>query len=136
MMSARHAEYILRNDASDRLVDISDVLYVVDSQTNLAGSAETVGKFFQSVKEWDGYTSVAPPTNELIKKLNEKSLYIFAGHGSGSDCVGGWGRVVRKGISSTMHLIGCASGRLRDNGRTEPRGAVTKYSDTMLEKLI
>ena len=126
MMSMRHAEYLLRTEPENRCVDICDVLYVVDSQTNLAGSAETVGKFFQSVKEWDGYTSMAPPSNELIKKLNEKSLYIFAGHGSGSDCVGGWGRVVRKGVSSTMHLIGCGSGRLRDDGRTEPRGAITK----------
>ena len=107
-------------------MDISNLLYVVDSQVNLASSAATVGNFFRSVQQWNGYASVMPNSSELIEKLNKFDLYVFAGHGSGSDCVGGWGRVIRKGVKSTMHLIGCASGRLRDHGRTEPRGAVTK----------
>ena len=126
MLSVRHAEFILRTPLSARSVDISDLLYVVDSQVNLASSAAVVGNFFGAVKKWDGYKSVAPPSSELITKLNEKSLYVFAGHGSGSDCVGGWGHVLKKGVTSSMHLIGCSSGRLRDHGRTEPRGAVTK----------
>jgi separase len=126
MPSVRHAEFLLRSPPSSRSADISNLLYVVDSQVNLAESAKTVGTFFNSVSTWDGYTSVAPPSSELITKLNEKSIYIFAGHGSGSDCVGGWGRVLRKGVTSKMHLIGCASGRLRDHGRKEPRGAINK----------
>ena len=127
MLSVRHAEYLLRKPSSERSVDISKLLYVVDSQVNLASSAATVGNFFNAVKQWDGYTSVLPNAYELIRKLNKFDLYVFAGHGSGSGCVGGWGRVIRKGATSTMHLIGCASGRLLDHGRAEPRGAVTRY---------
>ncbi|CAG5105495.1 Oidioi.mRNA.OKI2018_I69.chr1.g2176.t1.cds [Oikopleura dioica] len=130
MLSVRHAEYLLRQPASKRSMDISNLLYVVDNQVNLASSAATVGNFFRSVKQWNGYASVMPNSSELIEKLNKFDLYVFAGHGSGSDCVGGWGRVIRKGVKSTMHLIGCASGRLRDHGRTEPRGAVTKVLDS------
>jgi separase len=127
MPSVRHAEFLLRSPVSSRSADISDLLYVVDSQVNLADSAKTVGTFFNSVSTWDGYTSVSPPSSELITKLNAKSIYIFAGHGSGSDCVGGWERVLRNaGVTSMMHLIGCESGRLRDHGRTEPRGAINK----------
>ncbi|CAG5100047.1 Oidioi.mRNA.OKI2018_I69.XSR.g16816.t1.cds [Oikopleura dioica] len=125
MLSVRHAEYILRQPASKRSVDISNLLYVVDNHVNLATSATTVGNFFKSVQQWDGYVSIIPNSRELIEKLNKFDLYVFAGHGSGSDFVGGWGGVARKGVTSTMHLIGCASGRLLDYGRTEPRGAVT-----------
>ncbi|CAG5100077.1 Oidioi.mRNA.OKI2018_I69.XSR.g16831.t1.cds [Oikopleura dioica] len=125
MLSVRHAEYILRQPASKRSVDISNLLYVVDSQDNLTTSPATVGNFFKSVQQWDGYVSIRPNSRELLEKLNKFDLYVFAGHGSGSDCVGGWGRVARQGVTSTMHLFGCASGRLLDYGRTEPRGAVT-----------
>jgi hypothetical protein len=62
-----------------------------------------------------------------VHNLNTRSLYVFCGHGSGSDAVGGWGRIQRKGITTHCHLIGCSSGRLRDMGRTEPRGTPNKY---------
>ncbi|CBY18978.1 unnamed protein product [Oikopleura dioica] len=35
-----------------------------------------------------------------------------------------------------MHLIGCASGRLRDHGRTEPRGAINKIMDSGSKSLM
>ena len=81
----------------------------------------------------------------MTQKLNSKSIYVFCGHGSGSDAVGGWGRIIRKGIKVSFisiiersissikahcHLIGCSSGRLRECGRTEPRGTPLKILDS------
>ena len=86
-----------------------------------------MGPFFNAVPEWKGFSTTQPKSGDMLRGLNEASLYVFCGHGSGSDAVGGWGRVQRKGIQSHCHLIGCSSGRLKDNGRTEPRGAALRF---------
>ena len=103
--------------------------------------------FFSKIPEWKGFSGSGNPKSDVMtQELNRRSLYIFCGHGSGSDAVGGWGRMIRKGIKSHCHLIGklnsiydcylikyllgCSSGRLRENGRTEPRGTPLKVLDS------
>ena len=74
---------------------------------NLESTASTMTPFFSKIPEWKGFSGSGNPKSDVMtQELNRRSLYVFCGHGSGSDAVGGWGRMIRKGIKSHCHLIG------------------------------
>ena len=63
--------------------------------------------FFSQIPGWKGFSGAGNhKSDSMTQELNKRSLYVFCGHGSGSDAVGGWGRMIRKGIKSHCHLIG------------------------------
>ena len=73
----------------------------------MESTASTMTPFFSKIPEWKGFSGCGNPKSDVMtQELNRRSLYVFCGHGSGSDAVGGWGRMIRKGIKSHCHLIG------------------------------
>ena len=127
--SLAHIKYLLYREKISKEateIDVSKLFYLIDNQGNLETTNKTLAPFFTGPNDWKGFTKSNPKASEMLTGLNNRSLYVFCGHGTGSDAVGGWGRTQRKGISAHCHLIGCSSGRLRDGGRTEPRGSPLK----------
>ena len=131
--SLAHYHYFIERAAkekSDCQADVTNGFYVIDNQGNLESTASTLVPFFSAIPAWSGYNTANPKSDVMSAELFKRSLYVFCGHGSGSDAVGGWGRLVRKGIKAHCHLIGCSSGRLREVGRTDPRGTPLKILDS------
>ena len=86
-----------RGKKSDLEADIGNGFYVIDNQGNLESTNATLLPFFSKIPTWSGFNQVNPKSDTMANELYKRSLYVFCGHGSGSDAVGGWGRLIRKG---------------------------------------
>jgi hypothetical protein len=119
--SARGAESL----AVERQVDCSDVYYLLNPGGDLKSTQETFEGLFES-RGWDGAAGKAPPPELLARALEERSLFLYFGHGCCEQFLPA--RQVQKlqSCASAM-LMGCSSGRLLCKGDFDPRGTVLAY---------
>jgi len=119
--SARGAE----GPAAERQVDCSDVYYLLNPGGDLKSTQETFEGLFES-RGWDGAAGKAPPPELLARALEERSLFLYFGHGCCEQFLPA--RQVQKlqSCASAM-LMGCSSGRLLCKGDFDPRGTVLAY---------
>lgn len=119
--SARGAQ----SPAAERQVDCSDVYYLLNPGGDLKSTQETFEGLFES-QGWDGAAGKAPPPDFLARALEERSLFLYFGHGCCEQFLPA--RQVQKlrSCASAM-LMGCSSGRLLCKGEFDPRGTVLAY---------
>ena len=114
------------DDSSPRSrVDCSDVYYLLNPGGDLKATQETFEGLFTR-QGWDGAAGAAPPASRLARALEERSLFLYFGHGCCEQFLPP--RQVQKlrSCASAM-LMGCSSGRLLSKGDFDPRGTVLAY---------
>ena len=106
-------------------VDCSDVYYLLNPGGDLKATQETFEGLFTR-QGWDGAAGAAPPAARLARALEERSLFLYFGHGCCEKFLPP--RQVQKLRScAAAMLMGCSSGRLLSKGDFDPRGTVLAY---------
>lgn len=103
----------------DNIVDFRSAFYVLDPEGDLADSRATFQDWFQSIEDW---ICIPPEPELLLQYLQQKSVFIYLGHGAGETHLNP--RQLRKHcIKSIGVLMGCSSAKLRSPGE----GSILQY---------
>lgn len=95
--------------------------YVLDPDNNLPASQKLLLPFFEKLG-WSGAKGKLPDWEELKKELESKNLFVYAGHGSGSQCFSKKEELFRLKMKSTAILMGCSSVKLITEGEFDAWG--------------
>ena len=96
-------------------LDLTNGFYVLNPQGDLLRCENDFQKFFNSLK-WDGVSG--QPPEGLIDSVSKHDLYVYCGHGSGSEYMNKEKLLNTKGKAFTL-LMGCSTGRLSIEGPFE-----------------
>mmetsp|Transcript_54701 Transcript_54701/g.63947 ORF Transcript_54701/g.63947 Transcript_54701/m.63947 type:complete len:350 (-) Transcript_54701:732-1781(-) len=140
---------LLGNNATPPVVDPRKLSYVVDCESNLSGTKETLQPIINSFSsrpnwDWNGIVGSFPSQEFLIKALTrENSLFLYCGHGGGERCFSRsqieglfnpnnsfeTSENTKIGCQSTVILMGCSSGKLlcSSDGKEKIGGAPLFY---------
>ena len=89
----------------------------------------------QSLKNWEVTTQVQPHEEDIANKLQDRDIYLYFGHGSGSQYIRS--RTVKKLEKCAVSLLmGCSSGALTDAGIFEPYGTPVDYMQAGCPALV
>lgn len=100
--------------------------YIVDPGSDLAHTRSLFQQFFEKRKNWEGIIGVAPNESQFKRALTEYELFIYTGHGSGSQYFPS-DEVQRLRVQACSILMGCSSGNQYVLGDFEPYGTVLAY---------
>ena len=73
-----------------------------------------------------GLCGSRPSSNGLASALQQHDLFLYFGHGSGEQYLPLAGLRRLESCAGSV-LLGCSSGRLKDNGQYEPSGPIWGY---------
>lgn len=109
--------------------DPESVFYLLNPTDNLFKTEERFKDRFESMKGWSGYSGSCPDGVVLKELFEEKDVYIFFGHGSGSSF---YRRIPDNLEGTSLHssslVIGCSSGRLASEGESlEATGVAYRF---------
>ncbi|XP_064089627.1 separin-like [Macrobrachium nipponense] len=107
-------------------VNPSKGFYVLDPESNLPRTQARLKNTF-SESGWPGITAKAPTCEQFKDALTNQDLFVYVGHGSGSQYMPG---EIVEGVEcrAVVFLYGCSSVRLASRGRIpEPWGVVLSY---------
>ncbi|KAM7250817.1 hypothetical protein ACFE04_022700 [Oxalis oulophora] len=107
------------------LVDPLDAFYLLNPSGDLNDTQDEFESWF---KDWhlEGKAGSAPPAEELAVALKIHDLFIYFGHGSGSQYIKKDEIQKLEKCAATL-LMGCSSGSLKLNGRYIPQGMPLTY---------
>lgn len=111
----QHHELMNKDD-----IKLENAYYVVDPDNTLQESQDYLVPYFNSL-EWDGACGRLPIFDELKKELETRDLFVYAGHGSGSQCFSKEG-LYRLKIKAMSILMGCSSVQLTTEGEFDANG--------------
>ena len=100
--------------------------YIVDPGSDLTHTREKFQSFFEKRKSWNGIIGIPPNENQFKKALTEYELFIYTGHGSGSQYYPS-DDVQKLRVQACSILMGCSSGNQYVMGDFEPYGTVLAY---------
>lgn len=106
-----------------------NTFYLVNPTANLPKTEE---RFKSKMIKQDGWTGVIgryPRAEELVEGLETKDIYVYFGHGAGSDfCKLIKDNLEGVDVQTASLVIGCSSGRLKGDGSSlEPFGPAYRY---------
>ncbi|XP_066984369.1 separin isoform X2 [Macrobrachium rosenbergii] len=107
-------------------VNPSKGFYVLDPESNLPRTRARLKNCFAE-SGWPGITAKAPTHEQFKDALTNQDLFVYVGHGSGSQYMPG---EIVEGVEcrAVVFLYGCSSVRLASRGRIpEPWGVVLSY---------
>ena len=99
----------------DSNIDLANGFYVLNPQGDLLRCENDFQKLFRSLK-WEGVSG--QPPEALIDSVSTRDLYVYCGHGSGSEYINKEKLLNIKGKAFTM-LMGCSTSRLSIEGPYE-----------------
>ena len=99
----------------DSNIDLANGFYVLNPQGDLLRCENDFQKLFRSLK-WDGVSG--QPPESLIDSVSTRDLYVYCGHGSGSEYINKEKLLNIKGKAFTM-LMGCSTSKLSIEGPYE-----------------
>ncbi|XP_062979177.1 separin [Elgaria multicarinata webbii] len=105
-------------------VDSSSTFYVLNPHTNLPGTEKVFKDWFQSEPGWTGVVGETPSADQVPLALEERDLYIYAGHGAGARFVDS---ILKVDCRAVALLFGCSSAALAVQGNLEGTGAVLRF---------
>ncbi|XP_032994487.1 separin [Lacerta agilis] len=108
----------------NRGVNSSNAFYVLNPHTNLPGTEKMFKEWFQSEPGWTGVVGESPSADQVPSALEERDLYIYAGHGAGARFVD---TILRVDCRAVALLFGCSSAVLAVQGNLEGTGAVLRF---------
>ncbi|KAL8705779.1 MAG: hypothetical protein Q9201_001125 [Fulgogasparrea decipioides] len=97
---------------------------------NPAGDLESTQAKFEGplskMSEWEGLSASEPSEDQLKGYLQERDIFLYFGHGSGSQYIRS--KTVQKLDKCAVALLmGCSSGKLTEAGEFEPYGTPMSY---------
>ncbi|XP_047080035.1 separase-like [Lolium rigidum] len=107
------------------VIDPFDAFYLLNPSGDLASTEEEFDQLFRNY-EWKGNTGGAPTADELVLALRNHDLFLYFGHGSGSQYVSGK-EIEKLDNCAAALLMGCSSGTLDCKGGYAPQGAPLSY---------
>jgi len=107
-------------------INKQNAFYIVDPGGDLVHTKEKFTSFFQSQQSWEGIIGVAPDESQFKKALTEYQLFIYTGHGSGSQYYPSED-VQKIRVQACSILMGCSSGNQYVMGDFEPYGTILAY---------
>uniref|UniRef100_A0A7N0RG04 separase n=1 Tax=Kalanchoe fedtschenkoi TaxID=63787 RepID=A0A7N0RG04_KALFE len=106
-------------------IDPQDAFYLLNPSGDLTSTQQEFEKWFRD-QNLEGKAGEAPSVEELFSALKEHDLFIYFGHGSGSQYLPGHEIQKLESCPATL-LMGCSSGTLQLNGPYLPRGMPLSY---------
>uniref|UniRef100_A0A3Q2ZBF7 separase n=1 Tax=Hippocampus comes TaxID=109280 RepID=A0A3Q2ZBF7_HIPCM len=107
-------------------VDPRNTFYLLDANNNLKHAKEQFEKWFSSKPDWDGVCGHAPKSGQLEEAVATKDLYIYLGHGAGTQFLDSQ-VVLMRPVRAASLLIGCSSAALAVRGDQEGQGIILHY---------
>ncbi|KAH0629033.1 hypothetical protein JD844_010780 [Phrynosoma platyrhinos] len=101
----------------NRGVNSTKTFYVLNPHGNLPGTEKIE-------PGWAGVVGQTPDPDQVPVALEERDLYIYAGHGAGARFVDS---ILKVDCRSVALLFGCSSAALAVQGNLEGTGAVLKF---------
>ncbi|KAJ1281207.1 hypothetical protein BS78_04G290200 [Paspalum vaginatum] len=99
--------------------------YLLNPSGDLSSTQEEFDQLFRNY-EWKGKAGNPPKADELLLALTNHDLFLYFGHGSGSQYVPGK-EIEKLNNCAAALLMGCSSGTLHCKGSYAPRGAPLSY---------
>ncbi|MCJ1287770.1 hypothetical protein MMC26_007122 [Xylographa opegraphella] len=107
-------------------VDPSDGAYILNPAGDLTSTQKLFQKPLESLSSWSATMNRTPSEMELEASLSTRSIYLYFGHGSGSQYISS--RAVRKlDRCAVALLMGCSSGTMTEEGEYESHGVPLTY---------
>ncbi|KAF3901547.1 Separin [Orbilia brochopaga] len=114
------------SQAAGIYINRSNTGYILNPALDLINTQKTYEDELKSMASWEGLIGKAPSEKEFTNYLDEKDLFLYFGHGSGSQYIRA--RTVKKLNKCAVSLLmGCSSGKLTDAGEFEPFGMPVNY---------
>ncbi|PUZ77833.1 hypothetical protein GQ55_1G405300 [Panicum hallii var. hallii] len=109
------------------VIDPSNTFYLLNPSGDLSSTQEEFHELFRNY-EWKGMAGAwdGQKTNELVMALTNHDLFLYFGHGSGTQYVSGK-EIEKLNNCAAALLMGCSSGTLHCKGSYAPRGAPLSY---------
>ncbi|KAL6633464.1 hypothetical protein ACP70R_026135 [Stipagrostis hirtigluma subsp. patula] len=107
------------------IVDPLNTFYLLNPSGDLSSTQAEFDQFFRNY-EWKGRAGDAPTPEELVVALTSHDLFLYFGHGSGTQYVSGK-EIEKLNNCAAALLMGCSSGTLHCKGGYAPRGAPLSY---------
>ncbi|CAA7401560.1 unnamed protein product [Spirodela intermedia] len=120
-----------QNEESERLgasipsVDPLDAYYLLNPSGDLSSTQMEFEEWFRNQK-WQGKAGKVPTSEELIEALQNHDLFLYFGHGSGTQYIPG-NAIQKVDHCAATLLMGCSSGSLFLRGCYAPHGAPLSY---------
>ncbi|XP_048343848.1 separin [Sphaerodactylus townsendi] len=105
-------------------INAGRAFYVLNPQRNLSGTEKMFRDWFQSEPGWTGVVGEAPATDQVPSALEERDLYIYAGHGAGARFIDS---ILKMDCRAVALLFGCSSAALALQGNLEGTGIILKF---------
>ncbi|MCJ1438353.1 hypothetical protein MMC27_007741 [Xylographa pallens] len=107
-------------------VDSSDGAYILNPAGDLTSTQKVLQKPLGCLTSWSATINRTPSEVEIAASLSSRSIYLYFGHGSGSQYISS--RVVRKlDRCAVALLMGCSSGTMTEEGEYESHGVPMTY---------
>ncbi|XP_039791546.1 separase-like isoform X3 [Panicum virgatum] len=109
------------------VIDPSNTFYLLNPSGDLRSTHEEFHELFRNY-EWEGMAGPwdGQKTKELVLALTNHDLFLYFGHGSGTQYVSGK-EIEKLNNCAAALLMGCSSGTLHCKGSYAPRGAPLSY---------
>ncbi|KAL8986386.1 MAG: hypothetical protein Q9205_000166 [Flavoplaca limonia] len=107
-------------------VDRRSGAYVLNPAGDLKATQETFEGSMDDLGQWEGLTGVEPSEEQMKGYLQERDIFLYFGHGSGSQYIRPrtFQRLEKCAVAL---LMGCSSGKLTEAGEFEPYGTPMSY---------
>ncbi|XP_047976121.1 separase isoform X2 [Salvia hispanica] len=125
----RHCENQKQVESSDPvfpLIDPLDSYYLLNPDGDLSRTQVEFESWFKNQNIIEGKIGTVPTVEELSLALKDHDLFIYFGHGSGTQYIPGHEIQKLDGCAATL-LLGCSSGSLYLRGSYMPHGAPLSY---------
>ncbi|MCJ1382516.1 hypothetical protein MMC17_005629 [Xylographa soralifera] len=107
-------------------VDSNDGAYILNPAGDLTSTQKVFQKPLGSLMSWSATINRTPSEVEIAASLSNRSIYLYFGHGSGSQYISS--RAVRKlDRCAVALLMGCSSGTMTEEGEYESHGIPLTY---------
>ncbi|KAJ6260918.1 Separin [Drechslerella dactyloides] len=114
------------NSQAGIYINRSNTGYILNPALDLTNTQKTYEDELKSMTGWQGLIGKTPSEKDFANYLDEKDLFLYFGHGSGSQYIRA--RAVKKLNKCAVSLLmGCSSGKLTDAGEFEPFGMPVNY---------
>lgn len=107
-------------------INRSNGSYILNPGGDLQTTQGTFEQDLSKLDRWTGIVNRAPTEDEFQNALENKSLFLYFGHGSGAQYIRGR-TVKRLERCAVAFLMGCSSGTLTEAGEYEPYGTPMNY---------
>ncbi|GMG56238.1 unnamed protein product [Ambrosiozyma monospora] len=107
-------------------VSSSSGYYVINPGGDLKNTQKNFQDLFAELNGWNGVAGVKPQQQEIKNGLTKTNMYVYIGHGGGDQYIKSKAIKSMDSIPPTL-LLGCSSGRLKQEGVFPPYGTAYNY---------